>query len=44
MGPSDAKEGTFREVDALTQATGSKITSVKRAVGSLWAYTTAVPV
>ncbi|KAH9846764.1 S-adenosyl-L-methionine-dependent methyltransferase [Lenzites betulinus] len=44
MGLFDAKERTYREIDALTQATGWKITNVKRAVGSLWAYTTAVPV
>ncbi|KAI0820083.1 S-adenosyl-L-methionine-dependent methyltransferase [Trametes gibbosa] len=40
----DAKERTYREVETLMQATGWKITDVKRAVGSLWAYTTAVPV
>ena len=39
-----AKERTYREMDALTQNTGWKITRVKRAVGSLWAYITAVPV
>ncbi|KAI0827532.1 S-adenosyl-L-methionine-dependent methyltransferase [Trametes gibbosa] len=44
MGLFDAKERTYREMDALTEATGWKITEVKRAVGSLWAYTTAVPV
>lgn len=44
LGLFDAKERTYREIDALTQATGWKITEVKRAVGSLWAYTTAVPV
>ncbi|KAI0820082.1 S-adenosyl-L-methionine-dependent methyltransferase [Trametes gibbosa] len=44
LGLFDAKERTYREMDALTQAAGWKITNVKRAVGSLWAYTTAVPV
>ncbi|KAI0630028.1 S-adenosyl-L-methionine-dependent methyltransferase [Trametes polyzona] len=44
LGIFDAKERTFREMDALTQAAGWKITNVKRAVGSLWAYTTAVPI
>lgn len=27
-----------REMDAITQSAGLKITDVKRAVGSLWAY------
>ena len=40
----NAKERTYREYEALTSASGWKITRVKRAVGSLWAYTTAVPV
>ncbi|KAI0644766.1 S-adenosyl-L-methionine-dependent methyltransferase [Trametes meyenii] len=44
MGLFDAKERTFREFDALTQQAGWKITGVKRAAGSLWAYTTAVPI
>ncbi|KAI0761083.1 S-adenosyl-L-methionine-dependent methyltransferase [Trametes elegans] len=44
LGLFDAKERTYREMDALTQSAGWKITSVKRAVGSLWAYTTAVPI
>lgn len=44
LGLFDAKERTYREMDALTQAAGWKITTVKRAVGSLWAYITAVPV
>ncbi|KAI0630668.1 S-adenosyl-L-methionine-dependent methyltransferase [Trametes polyzona] len=40
----DAKERTPLEMDAITRAAGWKITQVKRAVGSLWAYITAVPV
>ncbi|KAL1941917.1 hypothetical protein VTO73DRAFT_6447 [Trametes versicolor] len=44
LGLFDAKERTYREMDALTQSAGWKITDVKRAVGSLWAYTTAAPV
>ncbi|KAI0349362.1 S-adenosyl-L-methionine-dependent methyltransferase [Trametes cingulata] len=44
LGLFDAKERTYREMDALTQSAGWKITNVKRAVGSLWAYTTCVPV
>ncbi|KAI1787762.1 S-adenosyl-L-methionine-dependent methyltransferase [Ganoderma leucocontextum] len=39
-----AKERTYREMDALTQSAGWKISRVKRAVGSLWAYITVVPV
>ncbi|KAI0326180.1 S-adenosyl-L-methionine-dependent methyltransferase [Cubamyces sp. BRFM 1775] len=44
LGLFDAKERTYREMDALTRSAGWKITNVKRAVGSLWAYTTAVPI
>ncbi|RPD58020.1 S-adenosyl-L-methionine-dependent methyltransferase [Lentinus tigrinus ALCF2SS1-7] len=44
LGRFNAKERTYREYEALTSASGWKITRVKRAVGSLWAYTTAVPV
>ncbi|KAI8978353.1 S-adenosyl-L-methionine-dependent methyltransferase [Trametes punicea] len=44
LGLFDAKERTYREMDQLTQSAGWKITDVKRAVGSLWAYTTAIPV
>ncbi|KAI0737198.1 S-adenosyl-L-methionine-dependent methyltransferase [Daedaleopsis nitida] len=44
LGRFDAKERTYREYDALTSSTGWKITRVNRAVGSLFAYTTAVPV
>ncbi|KAI0682001.1 S-adenosyl-L-methionine-dependent methyltransferase [Earliella scabrosa] len=40
----NAKERTYREYEALTTASGWKITRVRRGVGSLWAYTTAVPV
>ena len=39
-----AKERTYREMDALTRSAGWKTSRVKRAVGSLWAYITAVPV
>ncbi len=39
-----AKERTYREMDALSQSAGWKISRVKRAVGSLWAYITADPV
>ncbi|OSC96294.1 S-adenosyl-L-methionine-dependent methyltransferase [Trametes coccinea BRFM310] len=44
LGLFDAKERTYREMDALAQSAGWKIINVKRAVGSLWAYTTAVPI
>ena len=44
LGRFDAKERTYREYDALTTAAGWKISRVKRAVGSLFAYTTAVPI
>ena len=44
LGMFNAKERTYREYDALTSAAGWKITRVNRAVGSLFAYTTAVPV
>ncbi|TBU37789.1 O-methyltransferase [Dichomitus squalens] len=44
MGLFSAKERTYREMDALTQNAGWKIERVKRAVGSLWAYTTVAPV
>lgn len=41
MGMLNAKERTLAEMDALTRAAGWRIVSVKRAVGSLWAYITA---
>ena len=44
MATFKAKERTYREMDALTQSAGWKISRVKRAVGSLWAYVTAEPV
>ena len=44
LGMFNAKERTYREMDALTQSAGWKISRVKRAVGSLWAYTSAEPV
>ncbi len=42
LGRFDAKERTYREYNALTTAAGWKITLVKCAVGSLFAYMTAV--
>ncbi|KAI0682015.1 S-adenosyl-L-methionine-dependent methyltransferase [Earliella scabrosa] len=44
LGMFNAKERTYREMDALTQSAGWKISRVKRAVGSLWAYTAAEPI
>ena len=41
MGMLNAQERTYAEMDALTRAAGWKISSVKRAVGSLWSYVTA---
>ena len=44
MAMFSAKERTYREMDALTRSAGWKIERVKRAVGSLWAYMTAIPI
>ncbi|PIL29532.1 hypothetical protein GSI_08340 [Ganoderma sinense ZZ0214-1] len=44
MGVFDAKERTANEMAALTLSAGWKIVEVRRAPGSIWAYTTAVPV
>lgn len=44
LGMMNAKERTYREMDVLLRAAGWQISRVKRAVGSLWAYTTAEPI
>ena len=44
LGMFNAKERTYREMDELTRSAGWKISQVKRAVGSLWAYTAAEPI
>ncbi|KAI0737217.1 S-adenosyl-L-methionine-dependent methyltransferase [Daedaleopsis nitida] len=44
MGMFDAKERTVDEMKALALSAGWKVTEIRRTPGSLWAYTTAVPV
>ena len=44
MGLFDAKERTVDELTALLLSAGWKIVEVRRTPGSMWAYTTAVPV
>ncbi|KAM5545243.1 hypothetical protein V8D89_001354 [Ganoderma adspersum] len=44
MGMFNAKERTVDEMTALTLSTGWKIMEIRRTPGSIWAYTTAVPV
>ncbi|KAI0628454.1 S-adenosyl-L-methionine-dependent methyltransferase [Trametes polyzona] len=44
MGMFGAKERTVSEMSELALSAGWKVTDVRRAPGSLWAYTTAVPV
>ncbi|OSC97043.1 S-adenosyl-L-methionine-dependent methyltransferase [Trametes coccinea BRFM310] len=44
MGMFGAKERTVAEMTELTLSAGWKITDIRRSSGSLWAYTTAVPV
>ena len=44
MGMFDAKERTVDEMKALALSAGWKITEIRRTAGSMWAYTTAVPV
>ncbi|RPD72283.1 O-methyltransferase [Lentinus tigrinus ALCF2SS1-7] len=44
LGVLNAKERTYREMDELLRSAGWQISRVKRAVGSLWAYTTAEPI
>ncbi|KAJ8475167.1 hypothetical protein ONZ51_g6741 [Trametes cubensis] len=44
MGMFGAKERTVAEMTELTRAAGWKITDIRRSPGSLWAYTTAVPI
>ncbi|KAM5545248.1 hypothetical protein V8D89_001359 [Ganoderma adspersum] len=44
MGLFDAKERTVDEMTALLLSAGWKIVEVRRTPGSMWAYTTAVPV
>ncbi|TFK81004.1 S-adenosyl-L-methionine-dependent methyltransferase [Polyporus arcularius HHB13444] len=44
LGMMNAKERTYREMDALLRSAGWQISRVKRAVGSLWAYTAAEPI
>ena len=38
-----AKERTVDEMTAVTLSSGWKIVEVRRTPGSMWAYTTAVP-
>lgn len=40
----DGKERTVDEMTALTLSTGWKIVEIRRTPGSMWSYTTAVPV
>ena len=44
MGMFDAKERTEDEMAALILSAGWKIVDIRRTPGSMWAYTTAVPV
>ncbi|KAI1787799.1 S-adenosyl-L-methionine-dependent methyltransferase [Ganoderma leucocontextum] len=44
MGLFDAKERTVDEMTALAFVAGWKIVEIRRTPGSMWAYTTAVPV
>ncbi|KAI0712846.1 O-methyltransferase [Cerioporus squamosus] len=44
LGMLAAKERTYRELDVLLRSAGWQISRVKRAVGSLWAYTAAEPI
>ncbi|KAI0762979.1 S-adenosyl-L-methionine-dependent methyltransferase [Fomes fomentarius] len=44
MGMFDAQERTVDEMKALALSAGWKVTEIRRTPGSLWAYTTAVPV
>ena len=44
MGMFDAKERTVDEMTSLTMSAGWKIVEIRRTPGSMWAYTTAVPV
>ncbi|KAI1787794.1 S-adenosyl-L-methionine-dependent methyltransferase [Ganoderma leucocontextum] len=44
MGMFDANERTVDEMTALTLSAGWKIVEIRRTPGSMWAYTTAVPV
>ncbi|KAI0761037.1 S-adenosyl-L-methionine-dependent methyltransferase [Trametes elegans] len=44
MGMFGAKERTVDEMKELALSAGWKVTDVRRSPGSLWAYTTAVPV
>ncbi len=44
LGMLNAKERTYREMDALLRSAGWQISRVRRAVGSLWAYTAAEPI
>ena len=44
LGMFDAKERTEDEMRALTLSAGWQIVEIRRTPGSLWAYTTAVPV
>ncbi len=44
MGMFGAQERTVDEMKALALSAGWKVTEIRRTPGSLWAYTTAVPV
>ena len=44
MGMFNAKERTVDELTALMLSTGWKIVEVRRTPGSIWVYTTAIPV
>ena len=44
MGMFGAKERTVDEMKQLMLSAGWKVTEIRRASGSVWAYTTAVPI
>ena len=44
MGLVGGRERTVDEMMVLTSSTGWKIVEIRRTPGSMWAYTTAVPV
>ena len=44
MGLLGGKERTVDELTALTLSAGWKIVEIRRTPGSMWSYTTAIPV
>ncbi|KAI0761039.1 S-adenosyl-L-methionine-dependent methyltransferase [Trametes elegans] len=44
LGMFGAKERTVSEMSELALSAGWKVTNIRRSAGSLWAYTTAIPV